>query len=91
MEKNHVQSSRLYSAAEVGKELNVTGRTVLNWEAQGIIEPAIRVGKVVRFDIAHVKGRLAAATGEAIRLKQANRSSDPIAPHDDPSSIPMTD
>jgi hypothetical protein len=71
METSHDNSTELLTPAEVGKALKVSGRTILNWEAKGLIEPAIRVGKVVRFNMLHVKARLAAVTDESNRLKQA--------------------
>jgi hypothetical protein len=64
----------LLTPEETGKEFNVTGRTILNWEAEGIISPAVRVGKTVRFDLAIVKTQLAAATEQAVREKQAKRN-----------------
>ena len=59
--------------AETGKVFNVTGRTILNLEARGIISPVIRVGKIVRFDLAQVTAQLAAATGETVRKMRASR------------------
>ena len=81
METNHDELIELLTPDEVGKALKVTGRTILKWEAQGVIEPAIRVGKVIRFNLAHVKGRLAAATNEAIRLKQVSALHQSAAQH----------
>jgi DNA-binding transcriptional MerR regulator len=42
----------------MGREIGVTGRTILYWEDSGIIKAAIRVGRIVRFDREEVKARL---------------------------------
>ena len=47
---------------DLGKVFNVTGRTILNWEARKIITAAIRVGRVVRFDLDSVRAEIAEAT-----------------------------
>ncbi len=64
MKKQHPpkQSGPLLAADAVGASLGVTGRTILNWEARGVIQPAIRVGRIVRFDLDTVKQQLADAT-----------------------------
>lgn len=45
-------------AAELGKELNVSRRTVLNWYELGIIPATIAVGRVLRFDIDECRAAL---------------------------------
>lgn len=50
------------SADTVGNIYGVTGRTVLNWERQGIIRAAVRVGRVIRFDVKEVELQLEAAS-----------------------------
>ena len=67
-------SSPLLTPDELGKELlNCTGRTFLNLEARGVITAKIRVGRIVRFDLAQVKEQLEAATEENRRKKQEAR------------------
>lgn len=70
------ESSPLFTPEQIGKELKVTGRTVLNLEARGIITAAVRVGKIVRYDLAQVKQQLSAATLEEVRRKQSARPAD---------------
>jgi len=63
----------LETADEIGGLLGVTGRTILNWAAAGIIPTALRVGRVVRFDLAEVRRAL----GEATKKNLENKSSAP--------------
>ena len=53
---------------QTGKALSLTGRTILNLEARGIISPKLRVGRIIRFDLDEVKAQLAAATDDAVRM-----------------------
>ena len=41
---------RLSTCQQIGEALQVTSRTVLNWEASGLIKAAVRQGRIVRFD-----------------------------------------
>ena len=60
---------------QTGKALALTGRTILNLEARGIISPKLRVGRIVRFDIDQVKAQLAAATDDAVcKIREAYAS-----------------
>jgi excisionase family DNA binding protein len=59
----------LETADEVGKPLGVTGRTILNWAAAGIIPTALRVGRVVRFDFEEVRKALGEATKKNLESK----------------------
>lgn len=51
--------TKLHTQEQVAEELNVSSRTVRNWTTRRII-PAIRVGRVVRYDISKVKKALEA-------------------------------
>ncbi len=62
MKNTEKDTTPLATADEVGKRLNVTGRTILNWAVGGTIPTALRVGRVVRFDFDDVRKALQAAT-----------------------------
>lgn len=56
------KSPNLLPLAEVAKHFSVTRQTVLNWEKAGLIPAAIRVGRIVRFQLADVRSALEAKT-----------------------------
>ena len=74
MSADELITNHLLSPAELGEVFNVTGHSVLNWEAAGIIKPAIRVGRIVRYDLDDVKKSLAAATEESVRRMREKRA-----------------
>lgn len=69
----NVDFDYLTDPTETGKPFGLSGRTILNLEARGVITAAIRVGRIVRFDLAQIKAQLAAATVESRRIKQEAR------------------
>jgi DNA-binding transcriptional MerR regulator len=74
MQADELISNRPLTPAELGEAFGVTGRTILNWEAAGIIRPLIRVGRIVRYDLDDAKKSLAAATDEAVSRMREERS-----------------
>jgi excisionase family DNA binding protein len=54
MKNTSSTSEGLLTADEIGLRLGVTGRTVLNWAADHTIPTALRVGRVVRFNLEDV-------------------------------------
>ena len=75
MHADDIFPNRPLTPSETGRAVgDVSGRTILNWEAAGIIRPVIRVGRIVRYDLADVKRCLAAATEAAVRKMQEDRA-----------------
>ena len=60
------QPQALLSASEIGAYFSVTGRTILNWESRGIINAAVRVDKIVRYNLDDVRAQLAATTEKSV-------------------------
>lgn len=56
---------QLLTQQQLAEELNVSSRTVRNWTTRRII-PAIRVGRLVRYDISKVKKALEAFETKAL-------------------------
>lgn len=53
----------LSTATQIGDALQVTSRTILEWEAQGKIPAALRSGRTVRFNPAAVVKALGIVIG----------------------------
>jgi hypothetical protein len=72
-------STEFLSPTQTGEAFGVTGRTILYWEADGLIRASLRVGRIVRFDLNNVKEQLAAATEQrslpCVKQKGENKGS----------------
>jgi len=65
----------LITASELASELKVTTATILKWARNGVIAP-LRIGpRLVRFDFADVKRRLAARSVHRSHRQRPRRSS----------------
>lgn len=78
MKFNHSDFHSLVPPEAIGKIVGVSGRTVLNWEAAGIITAEIRVGKVVRFDPPKVLQQLQEKSSQRKASAPAEQESKPI-------------
>ncbi len=61
--QNTPSSKPLVPAAEVGKYFNVSARTILNWAYEKKIPVAVRMGRVVRFNLDDVRRQIEGKSG----------------------------
>ena len=66
------QGRRLVVAPVLARKFGVSTPTIREWAARGVIPVAVRVGKVLRFDLEAVTKAVADATG--LEVKRMERS-----------------
>lgn len=59
------QARRLVAAPFLARKFGVSTPTIRDWAARGVIPVAVRVGRVLRFDLDAVTGAVADATSGA--------------------------